>query len=220
MANSRRDRNPFVNQFCWSPRQLDDLNSQRQALLDQAQAGSRKAHAALLTSYWPMMKVYFGRRLSPKLAAKENEFDLAQKAALHAWCGFERFVGRELAKYRAWLTRICERVFAALLRRFEPGSKRDLAREETLDDMTLDAGGQRAWGRRQPSPDEIVAVLEAAGQLQSAVDELPPDERQIVTLRLYGKLAFAEIARRLGMSNDAIERLYRRALGTLQRRLS
>ena len=63
MAKFRRDRNAHVDNQLWYPRNLDDLSKYRQTLLDQAMLGSHQAHAALLTSYWPVMKAYFGSRL-------------------------------------------------------------------------------------------------------------------------------------------------------------
>ena len=124
-----------------------------------------------------------------------------------------------MAQYGKWLLQICYNLLKALGRRFSPDSKRDITREELLNELTLDAVGQHAYGRRQAPPDEIMAALENAGQLEAALGQLAPDERQIVAWRYHDGLTLAAIAKRLDLSIDAVKRRCQRALAVLKRRL-
>ena len=155
MANAARTPKNSSHRL-YSPRQLDDQSEERQALLDEARAGSKAAHDALLTQCHATMVCYFAQRLSPRLAAKANEDDLAQEVCLQAVRTFaKQFRGATVAEYWGWLMAICRNVLHALERMFGPGSDRDLSREELLDELRLAMESQHPYARRQPTPDEI-----------------------------------------------------------------
>jgi hypothetical protein len=85
MANSRRATTARSSDRFYSPRQLDDRTERRQALLDEALAGSADAHAELLVNcYGAKMFCYFGQRLSNAHRRKADEDDLAQIARMRA----------------------------------------------------------------------------------------------------------------------------------------
>jgi RNA polymerase primary sigma factor len=70
-------------------------------------------------------------------------------------------------------------------------------------------------------PEEELEIALRAGALRRAIEGLPERERQVVTLR-YGihggePLALAQTGRRLGISQDAVRRLERKALLELAR---
>ncbi len=46
---------------------------------------------------------------------------------------------------------------------------------------------------------------------------LPPHYRQVIALRIFDDLAFAEVARRMGRTIDSVEKLWRRALERLRK---
>jgi RNA polymerase sigma-70 factor, ECF subfamily len=205
------------NRF-WFPRHVSQLSHEEgQALIDEARAGSRKAHEQLLTYFRPKMMRFFAPRVPRKIAARIGPEDLAQRACLLAWQHFDDFHG-EFAKYCEWLWRICRNLLNAVLRRFEPGNKRDISREELLDAAALEAM-QPHCHRRQQTPDEIVVGLEVTAAVETALDELPPDERQIVRWRMFDGVSFIEIAQRLDWTRHAVERTFRCVMARLQEKL-
>jgi RNA polymerase sigma-70 factor (ECF subfamily) len=66
-----------------------------------------------------------------------------------------------------------------------------------------------------PSPDDR---LDAAAATE-ALAELPIHERETIVARLWGGLAFEEIARLTGSSSSTVHRWYQRGLETLRERL-
>ena len=60
---------------------------------------------------------------------------------------------------------------------------------------------------------------EASLQLASALEQLPPDYRQVIILRHLEGLPFAEVAARMGRSVDSVEKLWVRALARLRKAL-
>lgn len=56
--------------------------------------------------------------------------------------------------------------------------------------------------------------------LERAVQNLPADQREVVTLRIWGGLTYAEIAKTTGESTNTVASRYRYALTNLQRVLA
>jgi RNA polymerase sigma-70 factor (ECF subfamily) len=55
--------------------------------------------------------------------------------------------------------------------------------------------------------------------LESAVRQLPVEQREVLTLKVWGELTFAEIATALGVSQNTAASRYRYALSTLRKLL-
>ncbi|QDV08630.1 RNA polymerase sigma factor [Planctomycetes bacterium Poly30] len=91
---------------------------------------------------------------------------------------------------------------------------------------------QRSEGRRRererlgartesvPAPEERLMQLEAAAQLLELVRELPPAQCEVVCLRFWDGLPPRAIARRLGVSVEAVKTRQKRALAALRARMS
>jgi RNA polymerase sigma-70 factor (ECF subfamily) len=65
-----------------------------------------------------------------------------------------------------------------------------------------------------------VEQRETAGLVEEAVRDLPEEQREVVTLHVWGGLTFAQIAEMQGASINTVSGRYRYALATLQRRLA
>ena len=61
---------------------------------------------------------------------------------------------------------------------------------------------------------------EQAQQLEAALESLSPTHREVILLRKFEELPFAEIARRLGKSEDACRMLLARAMTALMLTMS
>jgi RNA polymerase sigma-70 factor (ECF subfamily) len=56
--------------------------------------------------------------------------------------------------------------------------------------------------------------------MQQALAQLPPEQREVVVLKIWGELTFDQIARTLDISPNTAASRYRYALGALRRNLS
>lgn len=72
--------------------------------------------------------------------------------------------------------------------------------------LTCDTGGPEAWAMQS----------EAFRQVSSALSELPIEQREVITLRLYGDLAFREIAVWQKTSIKTVQSRYRYGLDKLR----
>lgn len=89
------------------------------------------------------------------------------------------------------------------------GNTRRAAREAKSEVALLDED--------TPWFDPPVEDRENARLLERAVHGLPPEQREVVTLRIWGGLTFAEIATATGETTNTVASRYRYALNNLHR---
>jgi RNA polymerase sigma-70 factor (ECF subfamily) len=65
-----------------------------------------------------------------------------------------------------------------------------------------------------------VILDERAAQLEAAIESLPSPYQEVILLRKFEELSFADIGRRLGKSEDACRMLLARAMTALTLKLS
>jgi RNA polymerase sigma-70 factor (ECF subfamily) len=87
------------------------------------------------------------------------------------------------------------------------------ARREAVADIALPAGDTPIF---DPSPEQ----KETADIVQDALRNLPEEQREVITLKLWGGLTFAEIATTTHSSINTVAGRYRYALNTLQKLLA
>lgn len=86
-------------------------------------------------------------------------------------------------------------------------------RREAVSEVALPMGDAAVF---DPPPEQ----RETAAIVQEALQTLSEDQREVVSLKLWGGLTFAEIAETLGESINTISGRYRYALQALQKRLA
>ncbi|WP_018266367.1 RNA polymerase sigma factor [Methylosinus sp. LW4] len=109
---------------------------------------------------------------------------------------------------------------AALLQSTAANLARDFARRRRAEekyrdyDQTLDEFASSA-----PAPDARLEAEELMDRLQAAVESLPSRCRQVFMMRRFENLHQEEIARRLGISRNMVEKHMRLAVRRLQETL-
>jgi RNA polymerase sigma-70 factor (ECF subfamily) len=66
---------------------------------------------------------------------------------------------------------------------------------------------------------EVAGADESQQLLAAAVDQLPPDQRQVLVMKIWNELTFAEIAEVLTISQNTAASRYRYALSSLKKNL-
>ena len=169
------------------------------ALLRRAAAGDRHAFGLLVRSH--QEGVYrWVRRL---VRDEETARDLAQDTFLRAFHGLPGFRGD--AAFGTWLRTIATNVVRSHVRRAA-------AVEVVPLDPALAAPG--------PSPEAAAVQAGERRALAAAVAGLPPRQREVVTLRIYRELPYAEIARLVGSTENAAKVNFHHALKQLRRVLA
>lgn len=100
-----------------------------------------------------------------------------------------------------------------------------IARRRVVDELR--ARGRRPtplpWSqdddeRAEPSAEEHALARVADHDVRALLDTLAPDQRDVLTLRIFGDLTVEQVATTVGKSVGAVKQLQRRGLETLRRR--
>ncbi len=101
----------------------------------------------------------------------------------------------ESGRFEAWLFRIAANLARDRIR----SGKRSLTIVDTSDDEDSGLDDLDAPDRRGTSPpDRALEQQDESTRLQEVIDRLPAGEREVILLRHYGELSFADIAEYMG----------------------
>ncbi len=128
----------------------------------------------------------------------------ANEVFLRVFTNLHRFDGNEAA-FRSWVFTIAHHQLADERRRLR---RRPPAAGEVPPDLAGPACTET----------EALARL-GASRVSLLLDELSPDQREVLLLRVVADLTVEQVAEALGKSTGAVKQLQRRALGALRRRL-
>jgi RNA polymerase sigma-70 factor (ECF subfamily) len=158
-------------------------------LQDETGAGSPETLRAWLRDYGPALRRYFEKRVSPAEAE-----DLVQDVFLSMQI---RGGGEGIDNARGYLFRVAANVLAR--RRYSyPSLGRPLApTDERIEEI---------------SPERVLLGKEALDRLLGALEGLPPRAREALLLHRFEEATYASVARRMGITVSAVERLITRAL--------
>jgi RNA polymerase sigma-70 factor (ECF subfamily) len=189
------------------------------ALIDQARGGSEVALGQLLESYSKYLtllaRVQIGRRLQGKVDAD----DLLQETFMEVHRQIGNFRGTTHAEFVAWLRRILAGQLALTIRRYLGTKGRDATLERELG-VQLDQSSEvldRGLVASQSTPSQHASRREQGVLLAEALDKLPKDYREVIILRHLEDLPLVETARRMGRSEDSVQKLWVRALVSLRK---
>ena len=181
-------------------------------LLRQAKAGSPDALNRLYERCAGRLLSYIRLRMGQPLRARLESRDILQATFLKSLTHLDQLEGSETGSLMAWLARIAENEIRDRAD-FEGRQRRDAAREVPIDD-------DAAFRASAHSALSEGILDEEALQLERALEALSPAHREIILLRKFEELSFAEIGGRLGKSEDACRMLLARAMTALTLKLS
>jgi RNA polymerase sigma-70 factor, ECF subfamily len=125
--------------------------------------------------------------------------DLVQKTIVDAWRNFSRFKGTTPGQLRAWLKTIL--VHSALNARRRP----------LMVSLDLGRAGREIAGA-STSPSDHLQRETSRHALDAGLKGLPEHFRATIHMRIWDQLTFAQIGRRLGISEDSARKLFARAV--------
>lgn len=177
-------------------------------------AGDAQALSALVEQELPWIAARIRRRLGQFLRTRHDTQDIVQETLLSTLRDGPRFVVADRGSFRALISRIVENVIRREHEHMTAG-RRDARREAPLPsrDTVLHLGGGRS-----PCADvsEEAATNELRAWVRLALELLSNDDREVVQLREYGGLSFAELGARLGgIQENAARMRFHRALARL-----
>ena len=187
-----------------------------QDLLIHARDGDREALGALLEQRRAYLGVLARRWLDRRVQARLDASDVVQATFLEAHRDFERFQGKSLEEFTAWLRRILENNALETLQR-HASQKRSLRKERRLEDAAEPNLAGVLADSSQSSPSQRAMRGEAAIQLAAALERLPEDQREAIRLRHLEGWTLTQLAEHFGRSDSAVAGLLKRGLRNLRK---
>jgi RNA polymerase sigma-70 factor (ECF subfamily) len=150
--------------------------------------------------------------MGPLLRAKGESVDYVQDVIVEFLRYGPRFVLHDEAQFRALLHKIVVHSLRNKHRWFM-AARRAVAREKPLPSTTILSLDRAGVAEKTPSMSAERHEREAWARL--AMEFLPPEDQEVLGLRLWQQLGFNEIGDRLGIAPHAATMRYHRAIRRL-----
>lgn len=152
------------------------------AIAERVARGDVEAFAVLVRRYARPLSAYLAHRVGDRHAAD----DLTQEVFLRAFRALSRGAYAGAASVKTWLFTIANN--AAI----------DHHRYRARRPKTMSQGPSHDRPDASADPAQLTERAEQADRARALIAELPEPQRQVVTMKLFGQLSFAEIAEVLG----------------------
>lgn len=182
-------------------------------LARRAAAGDEQALATLLSRHLPAVRAFVRAHMGPQLRAHESSSDLVQSVCRELLTHQERFQYPGEQQFLAWLYTTARRKISNRVRDLGR-DKRDARREigGLAESAMAELGAAYA---RVSSPSGRALRAEEIARLEAAIDQLPEEQREVVTLAHLAGLSRAEIGEQMGKTEEAVRALLHRAKARL-----
>ena len=199
-------------------------SSETGRLLRLAGEGDRQSWGALLERHGGRLRRMVALRLDPRLQGRLAPSDVIQETYLEASARLAEYLREPTMPFFLWLRFLAGQKLVTLHRHHLGTKMRDAGREVSLyrgrlPETTSAALAAQLLGH-DPRPSEAAARAELKVRLQEALNRMDPLDREVLALRHFEQLSWAETARTLGISEGAASKRYVRALKRLKAILS
>lgn len=165
-------------------------------LVEAARAGDHAAFETLVVRYQRQLVAIVYRMTGNAADAP----DMVQKIFFKAYTKLRGFRG--MSSFKTWLYSI-----AINIARNELRSRKRWGVPANVEDLNL--------GVKQRAEDDLIDRQRREG-LAGALEELPPKQKAVLTLRIQQELSFAEIGHSLGMTENTAKVNFHHAMKRLQ----
>lgn len=204
-ARRYAERLTFVERVVPSEEHLEDLDTAR--LVMRIQSGQREAFTDLYVRYFDRVYGYLRVALASSHAAEDATQQVFTQV-LEALPDYER----RRQPFRAWLFVIARNHVVRVLRKE--------GRVDLVDPAEIGEHVEHLEARPVREPELPVLEWISDRDLLLFIERMPPEQRQVLTLRYMMGLTMPEIARALDKSPAAIRRAHSRAIAFLRERLT
>ncbi len=193
-------------------------------LLQQAAQGDPQGLGTLLARHRDRLRRLVALRLDRRLQGRIDPSDVIQEAYLEASTRLAEYLRNPSMPFFLWLRFLTSQKLVTLHRHHFGAQMRDPCQEVSLDHGPFPEASSAALAAQllghDTRPSEAAIRAEMKIQVQQALDNMDPIDREILALRHFEQLSRAEIARVLDISEAAAGKRYIRALERLKKDLS
>lgn len=196
---------------------------QTQELLSAARGGDDSAVNELLEKHRNSVRRLVQVRLDRKVQRRVDVSDVVQEVMAEASKRLQKYLENPEMAFHLWLRQIAWDHIIDTYRRHRVSAKRNMDREQS---MTANAGPDRsavelAVQLCDPgmTPAAAAAQREIARRVESSIERLDEQDREVILMRHYEHLTNLEIATALGLNPPAASMRYLRAVRRLRQLL-
>ncbi|MEZ6096499.1 MAG: sigma-70 family RNA polymerase sigma factor [Pirellulaceae bacterium] len=187
-------------------------------LVEQTKGGNKLAREKMLNRIRDYLCYVANRRMSSNLKPKASVSDVVQCSLLRINENVEQFSGSTRSEFFAWARKVVINEIHRIERRFS-AAKRNVANEEAVRLSTCDALNISVKQTCPRTPQSEVIRNERLKILHEVLNKLPADYSQVIVLRNLEELTFAQVAALLDRSENAVIKLWQRAIERFQMEL-
>lgn len=141
---------------------------------------------------------------------RELAEELTQETFYQAFLSFHRFEGK--SEISTWLLAIAKHVYYKYLKKKK--------RTPEVTPIEAVSGDEGHPADHTTDPAHIVQQSASAEEIRRKIDRIPEKYRDVVLLRIYGDMSFAEVGKALNISENSAKVIFFRAKKMLMEELS
>ncbi|WP_424095670.1 RNA polymerase sigma factor [Moorena producens] len=194
----------------WGDKTEKETSSWVEPLLEKLSDGDSSAFWLL----WEHYQDYLYHRCLRWMGGNTTEAqDAISEIMVKAWEKLPKFAAK-ITNLKGWLTKFARNFCIDRHRENNSGA----IGVENLEAMAVPEGNGLVT--EFDTPEKLVEKRELLEVIQSALEDLPENQRQVSVLRFEQELSYQEIAQRLAISNDSVRKRIQRARERLQKQLT
>jgi RNA polymerase sigma-70 factor (ECF subfamily) len=179
-----------------------------------ARRGEARAVDSLFARNLPPLVAFIRARSGRAIAARESAADIAQSVFREVLMDAERIELKGEAAFRNWLFMQATRKVLDRAK-FHGRDRRDFGKEVAIPEAGPAADALLACYASIASPSHHAVAKEELERFESAVQKLPENQRDAVTMSRMVGLSYDQVAEQMGISESAVRGLVARGLAAL-----
>ena len=199
---------------------MTETGTTTDGLLMRAKAGDQAALGALFAHYRDRLRKMIRLRLDRRVYGRLDPSDVLQEAYLDVARRFPQYAAAPTVPVYLWLRALTGQRLVDVHRQHLDAHMRDAALEVSLYRGALPQASSASLAQQLlaglTSPTQAAVRAELQIQLQEALNDLDPLDRDVVVLRHFEELNNVETAQVLGIEPPAASKRYIRAIRRLK----
>lgn len=191
-------------------------------LLQRLREGDQRALGELFAIYRQRLRRMVEFRLDQRLQGRVAPSDVLQEAYIDALKRFGHYFDKPEGSFYVWLRLIVNQSLIDLHRRHLEAKMRAAGQEVPVDGIWTHATSMSIAMQlvaALETPSQAAGRAEVLAQVEAALCEMDPIDREVLTMRHFEELGNSEVAETLGISKAAASNRYVRALQRLREAL-
>ena len=186
-------------------------------LIPPSKEGDSDARNQLLGELQEYLLRVAKRHMDPTLTHKAGASDIVQLSLIQIIENFDKFRGSSSAELRGWINTIVANEMNGLRRKFRT-AKRDFTQEKHIEPRSSTSPGNVPPDAHL-TPSSAAMHEERRAKFHETLDQLSEEHAQVIRLRNIERLPFKEIGEIMDRSENAVSKLWYRAILQFEERL-